>query len=346
MTKTFQLFLFVFFPFSLWSQTEFSTVYGFLNLPSSAYAASLGGSPIVSPDSNINLFVVNPALLKSGQNHQMGVNFTNVSPALNMGMVAWGYDYEKIGNVGIAIQYMNYGQMDRYDEFGTNQGTFSGGDYVLVASWSQLLLKDLRLGVNAKLIHSKIDRYTATAAAFDAGLTYDNKELLLTASFVAKNIGRQIDEYIDGEKEHLPRDYQLGIAKKLEHAPFRFSLVGHHLHQANLIIKNKNTTTPNNTNLEPDELETDYLNNNSEKLFRHLIFGVEFLPGKKFSARVGYNYYRRSTMKMIEKGGMVGFSLGATVLVKGLYIDYAYTASHIAGGINQISIRTNASRFF
>lgn len=346
MTRFFKVFLFCFLPVSLWAQADYTTVYGFLNLPSSAYAASLGGSPIVSADTNVNLFLVNPALLKNGKNHQVGINYTNVSPGLNMGMVAWGYDSEKLGNVGLAIQYMNFGQIDRYDEFGTSQGTFSGGDYAFVASWSQLLIEDLRLGVNAKLIHSKIDQYNATAAAFDAGITYHNQELLLTASVLAKNIGRQIDEYIDGEKEHLPRDYQLGIAKKLAHAPFRFSLVVHHLHDANLIIKNYNTVTPNNTDLEPDELETDYLNKNSEKLMRHLIFGVEFLPGKKFSARAGYNYYRRSTMKMIEKGGLVGFSLGATILVKGLYIDYAYTASHLAGGINQISIRTNTSRFF
>lgn len=347
MIKRFCFLLFVVsYPFFSFSQRDYTSVYGFLNVPSSAYAASLGGSPIASADSNINLFVVNPSLLYSGNNHQVGVNYTNVSPGLNMGMVSWGYDMDQYGNFGLAIQYLNYGEMDRYDEFGYNQGTFSGGDYAFVASWSQLLLDNLRIGINTKLIYSKIEQYDALAAAFDAGLTYNNPELLLTVAFVAKNIGSQIDEYIEGENENLPQDFQFGIAKKLAHAPFRFSIVAHRLHEANLIIKNKNTVTPNNTGLEPDELETDYLNNSTEKLMRHLIFGVELAPGKKFSARLGYNYYRRSTMKMIEKGGLVGFSLGATVQIKGMFVEYAYTASHLAGGINQISIRTNASRFF
>ncbi|MDA3867556.1 MAG: type IX secretion system protein PorQ [Salinivirgaceae bacterium] len=328
------------------AQSDYSSVYRFLTLPTSAYSASLGGSPIASADSNINLISVNPALLNEKTHSQMGLNFSNVSPGINMGMIAYGFDWAEKGSFGFGFQYLNYGQMDAYDEFGADMGTFSGGDYALMASWSQLLLKDLRIGATVKGIYSKIDRYQSLAAAFDAGLTYNNEEWLLTVSVVAKNIGSQIDEYIEGENEPLPQDYQFGIAKGLPHAPFRFSVVAHHLHQTNLLIENQNTVTPNNTDLAPDELEIDYINNQSEKIARHLIFGVEFLPSEKFTARVGYNYYRRSTMKMIEKGGMVGFSLGASLLIKGIHVEYAYTANHLAGGINQLSIRTNPSRFF
>ncbi len=327
-------------------QSDLSSVYRFLTVPGSAYSASLGGAPIVSADSSINLMTDNPALLKPKMDKQVGLNFTNLHPGVNMGMVAWGYDLKELGFVGAALQYMNYGEMDRIDQFGSNMGTFNGGDYALIIGWSQPLMENLRLGANVKGIYSEIDHYDALAAAFDASLTYHNPNLQLTVSFVAKNIGTQIDEYVEGENEPLPQDYQLGIAKGLEHAPFRFSLVAHHLHDFDLLLTNKNTVTPNNTDLPPEEIETDYIRKDAEKIMRHLIFAVEFVPSRIISARIGYNYYRRSTMKMIDKGGMVGFSLGASVLIKGFYIEYARASYHLAGATNHISVRTRIGRFF
>ena len=327
-------------------QSDLSSVYRFLTVPGSAYSASLGGAPIVSADSNINFIADNPALLKPELDQQVGLNFSNIYPGINMGLVSWGYDLKELGFVGAGLQYMNYGEMDRIDQFGNEIGTFTGGDYALIIGWSQPLMKNLRLGASIKGIYSKIDHYDALAAAFDAGLTYHNPDLQLTVSFVAKNIGSQVEEYVEGENEPLPQDYQFGIAKGLEHAPFRFSVVAHHLHDFDLLLENSNTVTPNNTDLPPEEIETDYIRKDAEKIMRHLIFAVEFMPSQKISARVGYNYYRRSTMKMIEKGGLVGFSMGASVLIKGFHIEYARSTYHLAGATNHISVRTSLQRFF
>jgi hypothetical protein len=329
-----------------YSQDDITAVYKFLTIPSSAYEASLGGSPIASPDSNINMLTVNPALLNPGLDQQIGINYNNVQPGVSLGLVSWGYDMKALGFLAVGIQYLNYGNMDRYDEFGNSQGTFSGGDYAFIVGWSQPLMKNLTLGANVKGIYSKIDIYKAYAAAFDAGLTYNNPKLKLTVSAVAKNIGNQIDPYVEGVEESLPMDYQFGISKGLAHAPFRFSVVAHNLHKTEMLITNENTVIPNNTDLAPEELETDYIREDAEKIARHLIFGFEFRPSEKFSARVGYNYYQRSTMKMVEKGGLTGFSLGATLRIKGFYIEYARAAYHLAGATNHISVRTNLRRFF
>ncbi|PLX15628.1 MAG: hypothetical protein C0599_16520 [Salinivirgaceae bacterium] len=328
------------------TQDDISTVYKFLTIPSSAYEASLGGSTIASADSNINMITVNPALLNPGLDNQIGINYTNIHPGVSLGLVAWGYDLKSLGFIGVGMQYLNYGEMDKYDQYGNGLGTFTGGDYAFIVSWSTPLMKYLRLGANVKGIYSKIDIYNAYAAAFDAGLTYNNPDIKLTVSMVAKNIGNQIDSYVDGADEPLPMDYQFGISKGLAHAPFRFSLVAHHLHKADLLLTNENTVVPNNTDLEPEEIETDYIRKDAEKIARHLIFGFEFRPSEKFSARIGYNYYQRSTMKMIDKAGFTGISIGGTIQIKGFYIEYARAAYHLAGATNHLSIRTNLNRFF
>jgi hypothetical protein len=340
------LFIILLFSGAVKAQDDISTVYKFLTIPSSAYEASLGGSPVASPDSNINMITVNPALLNPGLDQQIGINYANIQPGISVGLVSWGYDLKALGFLAVGIQYLSYGEVNKYDQYGNDQGTFTGGDYAFIVGWSQPLMKNLRLGANVKGIYSKIDIYKAYAAAFDAGLTYNNPDLKLTVSMVAKHIGNQIDPYVEGSEEPLPMDYQFGISKGLAHAPFRFSLVAHHLHKANLLLTNENTVLPNNTDLAPEELETDYIRKDAEKVARHLIFGFEFRPSEKFSARVGYNYYQRSTMKLIDKGGMTGFSLGATLRIKGFYIEYARAAYHLAGATNHISVRTNLGRFF
>lgn len=342
--------IFGFFIFSMakfgYAQDDISTVYKFLTIPSSAYEASLGGSPIASADSNINMITVNPALLNPGLDQQIGISYNNIQPGVSLGLVSWGYDLEALGFLALGMQYLNYGEMDKYDQYGNDLGTFTGGDYAFILGWSQPLMKYLRLGANVKGIYSKIDIYDAFAAAFDAGLTYNNPDLKLTVSLVAKNIGNQINSYVNAAEEPLPMDYQFGISKGLAHAPFRFSLVAHHLHKANLLLTNENTVVPNNTDLAPEEIETDYIRKDAEKIARHLIFGFEFKPSEKFSARIGYNYYQRSTMKMIEKGGLTGISIGGTLLIKGFYIEYARASYHLAGATNHISVRTNLNRFF
>src|SRR6056297_1059258 len=128
----------------IYGQTDLSAVYRFLTVPTSAYSASMGGSPIVSADSSINFVADNPALLKPGLHQQVGMNYTNVHPGINMGMISWGYDLKSLGFVGAGLQYLNYGEMTRYDEYGYETGSFAGGDYALIMAWSQPLMKHLR----------------------------------------------------------------------------------------------------------------------------------------------------------------------------------------------------------
>jgi len=48
----------------------------------------------------------------------------------------------------------------------------------------------------------------------------------------------------------------------------------------------------------------------ADKVMRHMIFGIEFSPLKSFYIRGGYNYQRRSEMKIESRIAMVGFFLG------------------------------------
>ena len=68
----------------------------------------------------------------------------------------------------------------------------------------------------------------------DVAGTYSSRKSQFTASFIAKNIGRQIKYFIPGNEEPLPFELQMGFSKKLKHTPFRFSLVLTHLEKWDL----------------------------------------------------------------------------------------------------------------
>ena len=59
----------------------------------------------------------------------------------------------------------------------------------------------------------------------DVAGSYISRDRSFTVSLIAKNIGRQITGYNDGNIEPLPFELQIGLAKKLKHLPFRYSIL-------------------------------------------------------------------------------------------------------------------------
>src|SRR5690554_7802460 len=83
----------------------------------------------------------------------------------------------------------------------------------------------------------------------------------------------------------------LGVSHKLEHAPFRFSIVAHHLNTWDLSYNDPNakpTTDPLTGELVPVE-KAGF----GEKLGRHFIFQVETLIGKAVRVRAAFDYNQR-----------------------------------------------------
>ncbi|NQX91755.1 MAG: hypothetical protein HRT74_06460 [Flavobacteriales bacterium] len=58
--------------------------YTFLQIPTSARAASLGGQGIALKDGDIQLGLMNPALVDSTQHHHLGLQYVNYFSGVNM----------------------------------------------------------------------------------------------------------------------------------------------------------------------------------------------------------------------------------------------------------------------
>ncbi|MGD2034935.1 MAG: hypothetical protein PVF73_07760, partial [Bacteroidales bacterium] len=178
-------------------------------------------------------------------------------------------------------------------------------------------------------------------------ITYHNEENLLTAAFVMKNLGSQFTTYYEGaDHEPLPFELQLGITKKLKHAPFRFSILARHLETPNLRYKTEKQKEDEADPNGATEEKSDFAKF-GDNLMRHLVFGLEFLPAKNFHVRVGYNYKLRQELKIPDKTGFVGFSWGFGLKIYKFHISYGRAGYHLASGAksNLFTVNVNLSEF-
>jgi hypothetical protein len=193
-----------------------------------------------------------------------------------------------------------------------------------------------------RMAFSRLDIYRSSALLADVGLMYADTSRRLTMGLVIRNAGTQLSTYA-GLKETLPFDIQLGISKRLEHLPFRFSIIAHHLHQWDIRY--------NDPNLQDDDVllfgEEQTTENKTtaaiDNFFRHLIFSGEFLLGKNEGLRIrlGYNHLLKRELSVSNYRSLAGFSGGLGVKISRFRVDFGYGAYHLAGGVAHLGIGTS-----
>jgi hypothetical protein len=140
-------------------------------------------------------------------------------------------------------------------------------------------------------------------------------------------------------KEELPFDIQAGVTKRLQHAPFQFSLTFHHLQAFN--------TYYNDTTFRASEGEPGYANNSFvQKLFSHAVLGMEIFPHEKIVLLAGYNFQRRQDLNAYNlTSGLNGFTFGAGLLLKQLQVRYA-TGFYQTTMFHQFSLNWKLGGFY
>lgn len=311
--------------------------YDFLNVTSSARVGALGGNQVGLADDDINLVFNNPAGLSSALNGQITLNYVPYVSDINIAFAAYAHHNDKIGSFAIGMQTINYGTFDRADENGNLQGTFSAAEYAIHLNYAKSLSPKIQAGIALKPIISNFEQYNSFGLAADIGLMYKSEDQLFSAGITFKNIGSQITTYNE-TYEPIPRDLQIGIAKKLAHAPFRLSITAQDL----LDWKMKYRVYDGNG----DE-QTDLGNNDSsiDQLMRHMVLGLEFIPSKNFYVNAGYNHRRRKELGITDKMSTVGFSWGFGFRVYKFHFSYGSSRYHLAGSSNHFSITSNLSAF-
>jgi hypothetical protein len=345
MKKLKLIFVTLFIPLISFSQSGGSGVYNFLNLTNSARLASIGGYNVSVYNDDLNFAAQNPALLNPLNHNKLVLNYIDYFAGINFGYTAYARDCGKYGTFAGGIHYLNYGKFIAADEIGIITGEFKASDYALNLIWSKSVYKNIRVGVDLKPIFSNLESYNSFGLALDIGISWIKPGDEFTASLVAKNMGFQIKPYYEGHYEKLPFDLQAGVSKKLAHAPFRVSLTAQKLNRWNLLYDKEEVITSLSFANETEVTKGEQLYNFLDNSFRHLIIGVDVLLLKSFYASIGYNHQRRQEMKIIDKGGISGFSCGFGIQLKKFGINYARSSYHLAGGSNHFSLQFDLSKF-
>lgn len=321
----------------LTAQVGGTSTYEFLNLTNSARAASLGGRPISLNDNDLNLIFVNPSLLTSDMHNHIALNYNSYYANIGFGYAVYSFKVPNIGSFALGAQYVNYGSFPMADYLGNLSGSFKASDLAINTIFSRNVDSIFRVGITFKTIVSNYERYTSIGVATDIGLIYYFSEQSLSAALVIRNLGTQIKTYTASNFESLPFEIEVGISKKLAHAPFRFSITAHNLQRYHMLY-------------DSDLMDNTFINNektNTEKffdnLFRHIIGSIEFLPSKTFYIAGAFNYQRRMELGLTNSYGLVGFSFGAGIRTQKFALSYGQSVYHAAGGTQQFSIWVNLS---
>jgi hypothetical protein len=319
--------------------------YQFLNLSQSARTTALGGSLLSVADDDVALAYSNPALLNPSIHTQLSLNHNFHFADIQHGFINYGHHLDSLGlSFHVGINYINYGDFLRTDEFGIQQGNFDAKETAITIGASKMYEDRLRFGMNLKLISSKFDAYSSLGLAADLGVYYHNPEKSYSLAAVIKSVGTQLSTY-NGLREKLPLEIQIGFSKKLSHLPFRFSIIAHNLQQWGVRYDDPNQQAE--VGLFGEVQEENSFSTGIDNFFRHFIFNGEFLFGKKenFRLRFGYNHLRRKELSVSEFRSLGGFSLGFGLKIKKFRIDYGVGYYHLAGGVNHLSLSTNLKEF-
>lgn len=309
--------------------------FSFLNLPNSARVAALGYNFVAIDDNDLSIGLNNPSLISSGMHNNISLNFVDNYSDISYGFASYSRTFEKLGSFAATVQYIDYGTFTRTDETGEENGEFKASEFAPVIGWGRRLDSSFSIGANIKAVYSSFEEVSAFGLAVDVAGSYFSRSGYVM-SLAARNIGAQLTEYTPGDKSPMPLEIQFGLSKKLQHLPFRYSLLLTNLQKWDLTY-----TDPAEDNIDPftGELKkqskaADFM----DKAMRHIVVGGEFVPSKNFSVRIGYNYQRRQEMKLESKKATVGFSWGFGFRVSRFNLSYARSAYHISGSPNIFSL--------
>ena len=324
------------------SQTGGTSSFALLDLTYNARSAGLANDFISIKDQDINLGIANPSLYNEKMHTLLSVNQAFLAGGINYGQVAYGRNL-KSGFLGTSIRYVNYGNFQRTDINGTEIGTFSPFECIIGAGYGKQLNPRISVGGNVNFLYSQLESYSAFGASIDLAGTYTNAKENLLVTALVKNAGVQFDAYYAKNRAPLPAEFQLAGSYKLEHAPFRFSLLAHHLNTWDITYKDPNLL-PTIDPLTGDTIPVATAGF-GQKLARHFSYQVEILLSKNIHLRTGFDYHRRQELKLEQRPGVAGFTFGVGLYFKRISIDYGFSVFSRAGFNNMLTLSTNLSRW-
>lgn len=320
MRKIFFVCLFSVLLTSLFAQSGEST-YDYLLLPTSVRTAALGGTNVSLIETDVSLIHSNPAFLGQEMDMNLGVSYLSYVGDVAVGSVTFGKAVGERSAWGIGVNYTNYGNMLETTEDCQILGDLNASDICGSVFFSRDLTDKIRGGVAVKVMYSNYHHNTSVGLAADLGISYYDVDSEFSFGLVGKNLGRQVSSYEDNLYA-LPWDIQLGISKKLSHAPIRISVTANYLKQ-----------------WEFDSLEEE--DSFFKTLGKHIILGVDLTPNDNFWIGIGYNIKRGIDLGLDEGNKFGGFSAGAGLKVKAFSFGCSLGQYHPSATSFMFSVSTS-----
>jgi len=304
----------------------------FLNIPGNARLAALGGSNLTSGWLDPAMVNANPALLNPEWDKQIVLN--RLGYFADIGQTSLVYARElKSGSWAAGVTYLDYGDIQSFDNEGFLNGDFTIAEYAFTLSHSRAF-GPFRAGATARLAVSDLAGFKASAFLMDFGGLFKHPEKDLTVGMMVRNLGVLLSDYTDDNGSQLPLDIQLGVTYKPQFMPFRFSVTARNLNRSDVVFFDPAGNSLLGQNEEPGF---------SEEVFRRLVFGTELIFSPNFQFRFGYNHLLRQELRLADAAGGAGFSFGFMLKVKRMEFSYARSLYHTAGGSNTLQLAINTS---
>lgn len=315
-----------------------NTAYNFLKLPYSTTLTAAGGVNNSYRAADVSVALHNPALLNASLHAQLGLNFTQPAAGIKGYQLAGAYHYQKWNaTFGGQVFFVNYGKLQGADAAGNLLGQFRATDYVVQLSAARQYLQKWQYGASLKFIQSSYQPYRSSAIAVDIGVNYFDSANGISISALAKNMGTQLKTYA-GEQDDLPFDLQFGITKKLQKAPFAFSITVQQTHNFNLLYNDTTFNQETNT-----AAATSFFNN----AFLHIVLATHIFISKQLEATIGYNHLRRAELSLGTTGnGLTGFSAGFSARFEKLHVSFARSTYQRGISYNQLGLNLMLNKFF
>ncbi len=315
-----------------------------LGIENSPKIASLGGIDVSSPSQDINLAFQNPAILDSSMHRNMSINFMDYYAQTKVFNTAYAHYAPKWKtNLAAALLFNNYGSIEQTDAFGNINGEVSAQEYMLNLSASRYYHSGWQYGASLKFAGANFAQYSSFAIMGDLGVYKMDTTRNLSYGMVFKNIGGQVKRFDNNNpRESVPFDIQIGFTKRFAHVPFRFHVTAHHLYAWNIRYDNPADAQ---SNVLIGGTTEDNSSHFFDKMFRHLIFGGEFVFSEKFQINVAYNHLRRAELGIQNASGLSGFSFGLDLNYRKWGFHYAKSIYSKVEGTNQLGLNIYLDSF-
>ncbi|WP_230471118.1 type IX secretion system protein PorQ [Hymenobacter jejuensis] len=313
----------------------------FLNLPTSAKLAGVGGVNVSSRDADPTMLYGNPALLNADMDGRLALGYVDYLADVKQSTAAYVFNTQHAGRFGVALTYLNYGKFEQFDAAGNSLGDFSVNEYAASVS-DAYTAGNFTLAGTLKLAVSGIAGNHSVATLADVGALFKHPEKDFTVGLVVRNAGYQLKPYTGSQREPMPLDVQLGASIKPEHMPLRFSLTAHHLQQLDIVYLDPNQRgqlDENGNEIKPKKTLGD-------QIARHFVVGAELILSKNLNVRVGYNHLQRRELRLENASGGAGLSFGMMLQISQFQLDYTRAYYHASGAANYFTIARNLDSLF